>query len=141
MQIDTPWRNPKVQAAILRAWVLAGVRGPKREAGFFILEKDGDYEIQEHPAPEQDCSISAFLPENCLAEVHVHPVGMNPEPSTKDREISENYGLPVFVISHKGLYVFSQHGLEFVSNLHELVERIDSMSAEEIRNLAMEKPQ
>jgi len=43
---------------------------------------------------------------NSIAIVHTHPSGCDPRPSRDDRQVADDYDVPIFTITVHGMYVY-----------------------------------
>jgi hypothetical protein len=43
---------------------------------------------------------------NIIAVVHTHPNGVDPKPAGHDLQFSDRFGVPVFTITQRGMYVY-----------------------------------
>jgi hypothetical protein len=45
-------------------------------------------------------------PANTIAVVHTHPNGVDPKPTGDDLRLADRFGVPVFTITQRGMYVY-----------------------------------
>jgi len=43
---------------------------------------------------------------NIIAVVHTHPNGVDPKPAGDDLRLADRFGVPVFTITQRGMYVY-----------------------------------
>jgi hypothetical protein len=43
---------------------------------------------------------------NIIAVVHTHPNGVDPKPAGHDLQLADRFGVPVFTITQRGMYVY-----------------------------------
>ena len=62
---------------------------------------------------------------NIIAVVHTHPNGVDPKPAGDDLRLADRFGVPVFTITQRGMYVYDpdtrkttmvQHGLDWLQS-------------------------
>ena len=82
-----------------------GLAGPYERAAFVIEQNDGSMVCRPWPSMHSYLSESfhGLMPERTLAIVHTHPVEYR-MPSEKDREEATRLGIPIYVVTLRGVY-------------------------------------
>ncbi len=84
------------------AW---GLGGPFEHAAFIIEQSDGSFTCEAWPQLHRYLSESfrGPIPAHAVAVVHTHPVEY-PQPSFQDQKEASRIGLPIYVITIRGVY-------------------------------------
>lgn len=84
------------------AW---GLAGPFEHAAFVLEQSDGSFTCDEWPPLHRYLSESfrGPIPAHTVAIVHTHPVDY-PKPSFQDLEEASRIGIPIYVITIRGVY-------------------------------------
>jgi hypothetical protein len=99
--------DPKVTAAILRAWEQTRNGLSRNEAGFRLDARRAGYEIVEVASTNQFSAQSLpIIPGVTFALFHVHPSQADPAPSEKDRMIADQFSIRIFTIHALGVFVY-----------------------------------
>lgn len=106
---STVIREPRVIAAMKHAWVQTLLNKVKEvETGFHVDAAGGDYTVV--PEPESASRLFAInqrlVPGVTVALFHVHPSKVHPDPSQADRKIADRYGVQIYTMHARGLYVY-----------------------------------
>src|SRR5712692_1647153 len=82
-----------------------GLGGPYERAAFIVEQSDGSFTCQEWPSLHSYLSESfrGTLPAHTVAIAHTHPV-QYPMPSEQDKLEATRIGLPIYVITIRGVY-------------------------------------
>jgi len=99
--------DPKVTAAIVRAWVQSRNGLSTYEAGFRLDATQDGYKIVAAKFTNQfRAQELSIIPGLTSALFHVHPTAVDPAPSNRDRMIADQYSIRVFTIHAFGLFVY-----------------------------------
>jgi hypothetical protein len=81
------------------------LNGPWERAAFVIQQSDGSIACQCWPSRHSYLteSFNGLIPENTIAIVHTHPVEF-PKPSQKDKDEATRLGIPIYVLTIRGVY-------------------------------------
>jgi hypothetical protein len=82
-----------------------GLSGTSERAAFIIEQGDGSLSCQAWPSMHSYLSESfhGLIPEHAIGIVHTHPV-LYPMPSLKDQEEATRIGIPIYVLTIRGVY-------------------------------------
>ena len=88
------------------AWRLAGIGHAETEAGFWIIESNGQTSYPMLPFTNQTRTITNLrVPPGAMGLFHTHPNSALPQPSPGDIVNSNRSNLPFYVGSSQGLWV------------------------------------
>jgi len=62
---------------------------------------------------------------NIIAVVHTHPNGVDPKPAGEDLRLADRFGVPVFTITQRGMYVYDPETRK-ISMVQEGLNWLDS---------------
>jgi hypothetical protein len=81
------------------------LNGPWERAAFVIRNPDGSIACQCWPSRHSYLAetYSGVIPPNTIAIVHTHPADY-PRPSYQDKEEATRLGIPIYVLTIKGVY-------------------------------------
>ncbi len=84
------------------AW---GLSGPFERAAWIVETSDGSFACQEWPSTNSYLSESFYgiIPTHAVGIVHTHPVAF-PMPSFQDRREATRLGMPIYVVTIRGVY-------------------------------------
>ncbi|MCI0485719.1 MAG: Mov34/MPN/PAD-1 family protein [Blastocatellia bacterium] len=90
-----------------KAWSISK-SGTVRQEGLVLIfrTEGGGYEARSQGTTNQDKSFTFKWHPDIAAIVHTHPNDTNPRPSSTDRQVADKYGVPVFTITSRGMYVY-----------------------------------
>src|SRR5437868_6819764 len=96
--------NPDVHECIQRVLKAGGYGHLRRESAAFLIARDEGFECRPWP---RDVYFHAQtwrgrMPENVAAIVHSHPADL-PEPSLGDALLAKRLGIPVLVVTPRGV--------------------------------------
>jgi len=90
-----------------RAWRLSAYGTNGREGVVLIFRMgDGSFLGKSQGFTNQYKRFTFTLASNSIAIVHTHPSGCDPRPSPEDRQVADDYNVPIFTITLKGMYVY-----------------------------------
>jgi hypothetical protein len=106
------------------AWQQAGNGTTDQESVVLILRTiSGQYMARILGATNEHRSFTFRWHPGAVAIVHTHPNNASPKPQKADCQIADKYGVPIFTITSKGMYVYDpytkqitivQHGLTWL---------------------------
>ncbi len=100
--------NPGFIKASNRAWMRAGNGQTAAEAGFWTTGSVQNATFINLPYTNQPLTITGLaVPTGAIALTHTHPNNSVAAPSAGDMFNSNKIGLPFYVLSSQGLYVFN----------------------------------
>ena len=70
-----------------------------------------------------------------IAVVHTHPNGVDPKPAGHDLRLADRFGVPVFTITQRGMYVYDPE-LKKTSMVQDGLDWLDSSRWNQDRNVA-----
>lgn len=94
-----------------RAWSLSKNGSDGREGALLVyLMPNGRYkaELQRYVNGYRYASFT-WNP-SAVAIVHTHPNNSDPEPTLHDQAVSDKYGVPIFTLTEKGMFVYEPTG-------------------------------
>ena len=86
--------------------------GKTERAAWIVRQSDGKLSSVRWPhlGARYKITWKYQLPRQTLAQVHTHPRTASPQPSDEDRRQAMRLGLPIYVISRKGIWVVNPDG-------------------------------
>ena len=75
---------------------------------------------------------------NIIAVVHTHPNGVDPKPAGHDLRLADRFGVPVFTITQRGMYVYDPETRK-TSMVRDGLNWLDSSSWNRGRQVGAEK--
>ena len=90
------------------AWQSSGGGNSDRESVVLIFRtEDGSYTGLSLRATHEYHRFTFCWRPNALAIVHTHPNSCDPKPSPHDKRVAEQYHVPIFTITLRGMYVYN----------------------------------
>ena len=75
---------------------------------------------------------------NIIAVVHTHPNGVDPKPAGHDLQLANRFGVPVFTITQRGMYVYDPETRK-TSMVQDGLEWLDSSKWNHARSVVAQK--
>lgn len=104
-----PWApaGDSVLGEFKRAWSYTGngTKGVETVILIFRME-DGSYRAEWQGYTNEPYQFTFKWNPSAIAIVHTHPNNRSPEPEGNDKHVAEKYGVPIFTITNRGLYVY-----------------------------------
>ena len=106
-----PFTLSKIDSKIVKkfqeAWSISGNGSLDVEGVVLIfLNADGSYRgVTLGRTNETRKATFKWSPE-IIAVIHTHPIRFNPEPSDGDIPLADRFGVPVFTITRKGMFMY-----------------------------------
>ena len=93
-----------------RAWQSSGNGTTDVESVILILRMvDGGYKAVRQGTTNEHRRFTFRWHPGAIAIVHTHPNNASPRPQEADCQIADKYGVPVFTITAKGMYVYDPY--------------------------------
>jgi len=90
-----------------RAWIRAGDGTAANESVVLILRMvGGGYSARSLGTTNQNRAFTFGWHPATVAVVHTHPNGSDPRPQGEDIKVADKYGVPVFTITSRGMFVY-----------------------------------
>lgn len=90
-----------------RAWIRAGDGTAANESVVLILRMvGGGYSARSLGTTNQNRAFTFGWHPGTVAVVHTHPNGSDPRPQGEDIKVADKYGVPVFTITSRGMFVY-----------------------------------
>jgi hypothetical protein len=93
-----------------KIWRIAKSGLSNCEGALLIFKMDdGRYRAKTLPATNEYQRISFTWHPTAIAIVHTHPNHREARPSWEDRTLADHYGVFMFTVSNRGMYVYDPH--------------------------------
>ena len=90
-----------------RAWIRAGDGTAANESVVLILRMGGGrYGARSLGTTNQIRAFTFSWHPATVAIVHTHPNGTDPRPQGEDIKVADKYGVPIFTITSRGMFVY-----------------------------------
>ena len=90
-----------------KAWSISKSGTVRQEGVVLIFRiKGGRFEARSQAATNQHKSFTFKWHPAIVAIVHTHPNDSSSHPSSTDQQVADRYGVPVFTITVRGMYVY-----------------------------------
>lgn len=90
-----------------KAWQNSGNGTTEVESVILILRMvDGSYQARSQGTTNEHRSFTFRWHPGAVAIVHTHPNNASPKPQEADCQIADKYGVPIFTLTLKGMYVY-----------------------------------
>src|SRR5215813_4920135 len=90
-----------------RAWRRVGNGTLPEESVVLILRMaDGGYSARDMGATHEHKQFTFRWHPATIAIVHTHPNSSGPKPQDEDLTVADKYGVPIFTITSRGMYVY-----------------------------------
>ncbi|MEW6127831.1 MAG: hypothetical protein AB1757_12405 [Acidobacteriota bacterium] len=90
-----------------RAWIVSGYGMNGYEGAVLIFRmEDGSYIGKSQGRTNEYQKVTFTWNPATLAIIHTHPNNCEPKPSEQDRRVADKYGIPIFTITIKGMYMY-----------------------------------
>ena len=108
-----------------KAWLVAG-GGVKEIEGVVLLYQrpDGTVMARSQGQTNQRRQFTLTLSSDVIAIVHTHPNNCFPHPNGADLKIAERFGIPVFTITNRGMFVY-EPGAKRISKVKDGMRWLD----------------
>jgi hypothetical protein len=101
-KIDVP-----AVTAFQNAWRIAGNGHDRFEALVLLYWKaDGSILARTEGRSGEHNSFTFGWTSNIIAVVHTHPNSVDPRPAGLDLQVADKFGVPVFTLTKRGMYVY-----------------------------------
>jgi hypothetical protein len=104
-----PWAlaGDEVLHAFEKAWSYTanGTKDSESVVLIFRME-DGTYKGEWQGYTNEKYKFTFRWQPTAVAIVHTHPNNRSPEPEGDDRQVARKYGVPIFTITNRGLFVY-----------------------------------
>jgi hypothetical protein len=104
-----PWAaaGDEVIKAFEKAWSYTANGTKDSEAVVLVFRlDDGTYRGEWQGYTNEKYRFTFKWNPSAIAIVHTHPNSRSPEPESDDREVAKKFGVPIFTITNRGLYVY-----------------------------------
>jgi hypothetical protein len=99
--------DDQTRAEFQKAWWIAGGGVKSIEAVVLLYRgRNGSLIARSQGCTNQRLSFSFAWSPNAIAIVHTHPNNASPEPQRNDLQIADKFGVPVFTITNRGMFVY-----------------------------------
>ena len=108
-----------------RAWRAAGA-GMGAEESVLLIFRMVDESIQarhQGRTNERRAFIFEWHP-SAIAIVHTHPNSVDPRPSRTDQRVADRYGVPIFTLTLRGMYLYDPHAKR-VTLIHDRLDWLE----------------
>lgn len=101
----------KIDAAVIKefqeAWHLSR-NGSDGFEGLVLVypATDGSILARSQGKSDEQKHFTFGWTSNIIAVVHTHPNGVDPKPAGRDLQFADTFGVPVFTITQRGMYVY-----------------------------------
>jgi hypothetical protein len=104
------------------------------EAVVLILKmRDGTYKGRELGATNENKRFTFRWHPGAIAVVHTHPNSADPKPTDEDLHVADHYGVPVFTITNRGMYVYDP----ISKKIRRVLEGLDWLNASKFSNATL----
>jgi len=113
--------DPGIIKGFSQAWQQSGNGTSDQESVVLILRTiGGGYVARNLGATNEHRSFTFRWHPGAVAIVHTHPNDASPKPQKADCRIADKYGVPIFTITIKGMYVYDPYTKEITKVQHGL---------------------
>jgi hypothetical protein len=106
-----PFSLSKIDAQVVKefqkAWNISG-RGLSSVEGVVLLfaNPDGSYTAKTLGQTNETRKVTFQWNPQIIAVIHTHPKGYNPEPHDQDLVLADRFGVPIFTITLRGMFLY-----------------------------------
>jgi hypothetical protein len=99
--------DDQTRAEFQKAWWIAGGGVKSIEAVVLLYRgRNGSLIARSQGCTNQRLSFSFAWSPTIIAVVHTHPNSASPEPQRNDLQIADRFGVPIFTITNRGMFVY-----------------------------------
>ena len=113
---DKPYKPPNFNPSMIdekmvkefrQAWIWSD-NGTSAIEGLVLIKrrKDGSYEAAAQKPTNENLGFTFTWSSDVVAVVHTHPNKRDPKPLEVDHVLANRFGVPVFTITSKGMYMY-----------------------------------
>ena len=122
-----------------KAWHLSGSGSSDLEGVVLIFRNaDGSYRAVTLARTNESRKVTFRWDSGIIAIIHTHPRRCNPEPHGQDIPLADRFGVPIFTLTLKGMFMYDP-GTKRISKVKDWLDWLDLSKWEQSRYLATEE--